>query len=156
MNLSIHKIFVACVLLYLIQPARSPLDRAGWATWTGSRRGRFRRGIPDRNQKLVVATARSRASPILLQWRRGDAIPCRPARVGGGVRAGVAGMDQNESAETTSPPLMVLSDRQVMTLIEFFTNWTWPSASSVLTPPEWKLRAALNAGELVLHGGLVR
>src|SRR5262249_6326477 len=59
-----------------------------------------------------------------------------------------ASRPQYWSAETTSPPAMVLRARQALTLIEFFTNWTWPSAISALTPPAWKLRAALYAGEL--------
>ena len=34
----------------------------------------------------------------------------------------------------TSPPLRLPRPCQMRTLIEFFMNWTWPSAISVFTP----------------------
>jgi hypothetical protein len=45
--------------------------------------------------------------------------------------------DHNESAEMTSPPLAVLSPRQVLMLMVFLKNLTLPSHIAALTPPEW-------------------
>ena len=58
---------------------------------------------------------------------------------------------QYASLETTSPPFLVESPRQVAGLIESLANWQWPSQYRTFTPPEWLLRAALIAG---LCGGL--
>jgi len=51
-------------------------------------------------------------------------------------------LNQYASALTTSPPAIVARARQAAILTESLTKRTDPSARSVLTPPECRLRAA--------------
>ncbi len=49
---------------------------------------------------------------------------------------------QKASLLMTSPPLRMPTPCQMRRFIEFFMNWTSPSAINVLTPPGWRLLLA--------------
>lgn len=75
-----------------------------------------------------------------------------PTRPGCGSRRGLrmSNPDHMASELTTSPPWVVLVARQIGRLTEFLTNRTLPSHITALSPPGWRLRAAIKFGAVAI------
>jgi hypothetical protein len=110
--------------------------------------------VPRSVRRWTVVNASLNVSPRhqLLVWSDAGVPPCDDApnapRLAIGSDRGAATPAQYASAETTSPPAMLVMAHQVAGLTVDFTVRTEPSIIRVLATPGWRLPAVVASASL--------